>query len=399
VRTRWTGEVVEEYVTLVNPQRDVGPTSIHGVTARDIVSAPPFEEVAGDVADRLSGAVLAGHNVDFDLRFISAELARLGSGLGTPASVCTLALCGYLAPPPLNGRLSSCCAAIGIRHDQAHSALSDAHATAQVLHAIIRNMGCAGLEELGCHGQPLQQGAFPDLKRSGLVYTRQSAAATTRENETYLSRLIDKLPISPNVLDASRPGVLAYLDLLDRALEDRFISAEEAHALVDLAREWGVSAEVVKEAHSMYLEALARAAVADGVVSQTEWEDLVVVTRWLSLSEGDAKVALAKARDSADAAVGAAVPATDRTALSGRSVCFTGELACSIGGVPISREAAEALAKSAGLIVKSGVSKKLDLLVTADPLSLSGKAVKARAYGIRIVAEAVFWRMIGVAVD
>src|SRR3990170_8268659 len=45
VRTRWTGEVLDEYVTLVNPQRDVGPTSIHGITARDVVSAPPFEEV------------------------------------------------------------------------------------------------------------------------------------------------------------------------------------------------------------------------------------------------------------------------------------------------------------------------------------------------------------------
>jgi len=164
VKTGWTGEMVEEYVTLVNPQRDVGPTSIHGITARDIASAPPFEEVAGDVADRLSGVVLAGHNVDFDLRFINAELARLGSGLGTPPSVCTLALCGYLVPPPLNGRLSSCCAAIGIRHDQAHSALSDAHATAQVLHAIIRNMGCTGLEELWT--APSKTGSYRRTRRT-----------------------------------------------------------------------------------------------------------------------------------------------------------------------------------------------------------------------------------------
>jgi DNA polymerase III subunit epsilon len=41
----------------------------------------------------------------------------------------------------------------------------------------------------------------------------------------------------------------------------------------------------------------------------------------------------------------------------------------------------------------------LDLLVVADPDSMSGKAKKAREYGIRIVAEPVFWSMMGVNVD
>jgi DNA polymerase-3 subunit epsilon len=52
-----------------------------------------------------------------------------------------------------------------------------------------------------------------------------------------------------------------------------------------------------------------------------------------------------------------------------------------------------------GLIIKSGVSNKLDYLVTADPNSLSGKARKAKDLGIRIVAEPVFWNMIGLAVE
>ena len=44
------------------------------------------------------------------------------------------------------------------------------------------------------------------------------------------------------------------------------------------------------------------------------------------------------------------------------------------------------------------VTKKLDLLVLADPHSQSGKAKKARQYGIRILHEPVFWKAIGVAV-
>jgi DNA polymerase-3 subunit epsilon len=45
------------------------------------------------------------------------------------------------------------------------------------------------------------------------------------------------------------------------------------------------------------------------------------------------------------------------------------------------------------------VTKKLDLLVVADPDTQSGKAQKARKYGIRIMHEPVFWKAIGVEVE
>jgi len=53
----------------------------------------------------------------------------------------------------------------------------------------------------------------------------------------------------------------------------------------------------------------------------------------------------------------------------------------------------------AGLTVKSGVSRKLNLLVLADPDSQSGKARKAAELSVRRIAEPVFWRLAGVPVD
>jgi hypothetical protein len=38
-------------------------------------------------------------------------------------------------------------------------------------------------------------------------------------------------------------------------------------------------------------------------------------------------------------------------------------------------------------------------MVLADPASMSGKARKAAAYGVRRVAEPIFWRMAGVTID
>jgi DNA polymerase-3 subunit epsilon len=48
-----------------------------------------------------------------------------------------------------------------------------------------------------------------------------------------------------------------------------------------------------------------------------------------------------------------------------------------------------------GLLVRSNVSKKLDILVIADPESQSGKAQKAREYGTRLMSEDAFLRLLG----
>ena len=49
--------------------------------------------------------------------------------------------------------------------------------------------------------------------------------------------------------------------------------------------------------------------------------------------------------------------------LTGKRVCFTGEMQSTLDGIPISRDIAEALAMKAGLVIASGVTKKLDILV------------------------------------
>jgi len=44
-------------------------------------------------------------------------------------------------------------------------------------------------------------------------------------------------------------------------------------------------------------------------------------------------------------------------------------------------------------------TRKLDLLVLADPDTQFGKAKKARSYGTRLMGEVVFWAALGVSVD
>jgi len=198
-----------------------------------------------------------------------------------------------------------------------------------------------------------------------------------------------------DVCAPNREATLAYLELLDRALEDRHVTVAEADALIDLAHRWGMSSQEIREAHADYLKALAVATLADGLISEAERRDLAEVLEWLGLGPPAIDEAVAEAQRAPSGS--AHLPTCE--GLAGRSVCFTGAMRCTLEGQPITRETAEQLALSKGLKVVSGVSRQLDLLVTADPLSLSGKASKARAHGVRIMAEAVFWRALGIGAD
>ena len=55
----------------------------------------------------------------------------------------------------------------------------------------------------------------------------------------------------------------------------------------------------------------------------------------------------------------------------------------------------EQLIIDAGYTPHSGVTKKVKLVVAADPDSLSGKARKARDYGIPVVSEDYLLQLIG----
>jgi DNA polymerase-3 subunit epsilon len=200
-------------------------------------------------------------------------------------------------------------------------------------------------------------------------------------------------------VEAEPPNILAYMALIDRILEDRTIDPSEENSLVDAVLNWKLSASQIDAAHAHYLSNLAVAALADGIVTDSERRDLHVVARLL----GQDDISLDSALETAAAKIATVHRAQKQTlketVLAGQSVCFTGQLRSTINGEAITRNVAEALATEMGMIVASTVTKKLDMLVVADPNTQSGKAKKAREYGIRVLSDLVFWRMIGISVD
>jgi DNA polymerase-3 subunit epsilon len=123
--------------TTINPGRDVGPVHVHGITAGDVVHAPSFIEVAGDILERIAGKVWIGHNIRFDDTFLRSEYRRLGHELPPSPTVCTLQLSKTFVPKLQSHRLQNCCTHFGISLQEAHCALDDARATAKLFTTIL----------------------------------------------------------------------------------------------------------------------------------------------------------------------------------------------------------------------------------------------------------------------
>jgi DNA polymerase-3 subunit epsilon len=142
------GEVVEEFSTLVNPERRIEPFVVRltGITDRMVAGAPPISEVMTRFEEFVEGAVLVGHNVHFDCSFVT--VARGGVPLENPV-LDTLKLARSLVPGLRRYRLASLASDFGVRQVPNHRALSDAAATAGVFLKLVKLLGAAGVRGVG----------------------------------------------------------------------------------------------------------------------------------------------------------------------------------------------------------------------------------------------------------
>lgn len=128
------GPVTGEWCTLVNPERDVGPQSIHGIRAAEVRRAPTFGQIAGDLVERLHRRVPVAHNWAFDAMHLRAEFARLE--IETPfeisAGLCTMTIAATALPGSARSLLE-CCEWVGLALKEWHTALADARAAGTLL--------------------------------------------------------------------------------------------------------------------------------------------------------------------------------------------------------------------------------------------------------------------------
>ncbi|MEN0063165.1 MAG: 3'-5' exonuclease [Myxococcota bacterium] len=117
-------------------------TEHHGLTAAQVAQFPTFSMVVPALERQRSGAVIVGHNVSFEQRFLAEEYARTGSSFTSP-DLCTLRLARTLFPHRREDggsfKLDDLASMFDVRNPAPHRAIGDTVTTIWVLAAMLES--------------------------------------------------------------------------------------------------------------------------------------------------------------------------------------------------------------------------------------------------------------------
>ncbi|NQJ72129.1 bifunctional DnaQ family exonuclease/ATP-dependent helicase [Streptococcus suis] len=128
------GEIIDSYATDINPYEPLDDhiKNLTGITDQQLEQAPDFGQVAGAIYDMIGDAIFVAHNVKFDANLLAEALFFEGYELLTPR-VDTVELAQLFFPTFDKYSLGNLAEHLDLGLDQAHTAISDALATARLL--------------------------------------------------------------------------------------------------------------------------------------------------------------------------------------------------------------------------------------------------------------------------
>jgi DNA polymerase-3 subunit epsilon len=354
-------KVLEEWSTLINPLRDVGKTNIHGITPSMVSTAPLFEDVINDVFRMINGRVLVSHQFSFDARMLIQELIRANTEGDIGKGFCTMIASRRLLAGT-GDSLASTCAELRVESIKAHSALGDARMTMQIFQHLME-------DEQDVRPAYVE---YQKILNPTRVLVREAFLRQPNDAIDRIKAFTQKIPFP-----TSDEKFVAYLLLLNMAMQDLVISKSEQFELENWASELGVTKSDLTSLHQGYLDSFIQAALRDGVITIQEREMIELVGKALNLP-----VVIPDAPQP--------IQANEDTLSVGKRVCFTGE-ASGFSGTTINRGELEALAAKVGLHPVRDVTKKgCDILVAADASTMSGKAKRAKEWGIPVISVEKF---------
>lgn len=144
------GEVLGSYQSLLNPGVRI-PTFIAqftGISQDMLATAPAIHEALPEFLNFVEGALVVGHNVGFDIGFLSYEAQRLGQSFPIDG-LDTIPLARRFLPGLKRFKLDNVAAHLKIPTAERHRALGDARVTAAIFQQLLQRAARQGILTLG----------------------------------------------------------------------------------------------------------------------------------------------------------------------------------------------------------------------------------------------------------
>ena len=144
------GEVIGSFQSLVNPNRRLPPFIVQftGITQEMVAGAPGAEQIVPDFLQFIEGAILVGHNVGFDIGFLSYEAQLLGYAFPIDG-LDTIPLARRFLPGLRRFKLDVVAGHLKIPMVNRHRALGDAKVTAAIFLKLLNLSRQEGIYTLG----------------------------------------------------------------------------------------------------------------------------------------------------------------------------------------------------------------------------------------------------------
>ena len=162
------GNILDEFTTLINPEDgNVGRTDIHQITLRMVKNAPKLSEIVGELLEILDSSIVVAHNARFEENFLESAFREVGIKHPLMPTIDTLWLSRQVLDLP-NYKLATVIDEFGYEFEDAHTALGDVRAIANVLPEMLKLC-----KEIRFPSELLKS---PNFTSSGKVLPRKSDA-------------------------------------------------------------------------------------------------------------------------------------------------------------------------------------------------------------------------------
>ncbi|NLY21549.1 MAG: PolC-type DNA polymerase III [Tissierellia bacterium] len=127
------GKIVDRYNELINPEKEIPlkVVQLTGISQALVANCPTIDQLLPGFAEFIKDSVLVAHNASFDMGFMRENFRRNGLELNNPV-IDTLEFSRSLFTQFKNHKLGTIAKNLGVSLENAHRAVHDAEATAEI---------------------------------------------------------------------------------------------------------------------------------------------------------------------------------------------------------------------------------------------------------------------------
>lgn len=233
------GELAAEppLLTRLNPGIPVPPasTAIHGITSDMVAGAPAAASVLPRLKNYISGRLMIGHAIGFDLAVLAEEAKRAGIDWQKPRSLCVRTLAMIAAPDLANHSLDGVAQWLGVEIRNRHSALGDAEAAAHIFLALVPLLEQKGIATLAQAERASRERSAQRAGETAAGWTEpvgapETPAATLSTQETFAYRHLvgDVMQRNLAIVAETEPLEKAMKIMVERNISSVLVAAAPA---------------------------------------------------------------------------------------------------------------------------------------------------------------------------